>query len=674
MLPATLLATLYLCLCLLLSFPVPSTAQPPVEHSPDGYFHGWQCEDFVTSRNPTTPHLVYLLDVGRHVIALDSRDGRVVHNRTYWTLELNLIAIATDSRGYVFVTSTNFAAESDLLVLDEQLHPLRNVSLNDLRPRSVFPAFLQLAVDSGDTVYLFDSSPRSATDGRVWSLSPREWRQQATWQAPVERTAVNGTEALYYVMAIDSQDALYFQQISSYRTLFITDQRGELQYSQRLANSTGGPDISDVAIDADGHMWHTYDASTYVTVIDTDGNVLAAHNVLSVDRPTSKPLDIDQRGRVIVSDEAEGALLVLSPATGDIVSTLEPDVLSMWLATDLYADRTGRGGASLLISPGPDFVAQRMSIDDRDAGRLLQRYTLPARLSGICVFQDMDVSAASGALYMLLLCDDNNAAFALIYVVAQSGRVLSEFRLSLDAYRVRVDERAAMLYLVCAPPGIGASWVTAVSTTDGMQVANYTINSPGLGFVDDMLVLPPGPQSGSSTLVLVDLQNRRFVRLDTGGTSAPVLQPFADNTICWRIAYTIDPQAASYYASCARTERVNGTSESSVFVHKWDVTDPSSPRLTDSFVAPAGIDAYFGPLVVGYGGHLYAIDFNHGSLWQWWDADRSTAGSQQQQQDERPRAHVGRVTGEAEQTREGLAANMAQSAVLSKQWRMRGAS
>ena len=71
-----------------------------------------------------------------------------------------------------------------------------------------------------------------------------------------------------------------------------------------------------------------------------------------------------------------------------------------------------------------------------------------------------------------------------------------------------------------------------------------------------------------------------------------------------------------------------------------DVTDPSNPRLTNSFVAPVGVDAYLGPIVVGYNRHLYAIDFNHGTLWQWRDADQSTAAGSQQQYDEKPTADV----------------------------------
>ena len=203
MLSSTFLVALCFCLCLLLSLSPPSTAQPPVSHTPDRYFRGWQCSAFAASRNPATPQLVYLVDASRHVLLLDSRDGRVVQNASYWELDLYLNAIAVDSRGYVHLVATDYASVYQLLVLDEQLRSVKNVSLSELQPRSTGPDRLQLAVDSGNAVYLFESLAKQPSDGRVWVLSPREWRQQATWLAPVERTAANDSVSLTYVMAVD---------------------------------------------------------------------------------------------------------------------------------------------------------------------------------------------------------------------------------------------------------------------------------------------------------------------------------------------------------------------------------------------------------------------------------------------------------------------------------------
>ena len=682
LLHSILIATVALCLLALFILPASTVAQQPAEHRPTRFLHGWFVTDFATSRNPATPHLYYAVDGTHQIIVIDSRDGRVVRNVSYFDSQHWLGAITVDSRDYVYVFAHSQQDSFHLKVFDESLQSLKNVSMASLQPSASSTWELQLLVDSVNSVYLFSSVPGSTNDGYVWVLSPRQWLQQASWKAPI-RTSTNRTDTAYYVIAIDSQDYLYFQQTNGYKMLYITDQQGALQYSYQLGSgNTSSPWIDAVAIDSQGQMWHTFLGSPLVSVLDGSGKGVRLYNILTVNRYSyAKNIDVDLMGNVVVADGVEQALLILSSQTGDIVNSLSSRIPSLWSVTELLADYSGggrgRNGGSLLFGDwSSPYVAQRMSVSDDDAGALLQRYLLPPRLSGSCFDDGVDIGSQSGNIYVLLSCFDWNTldSSTLVYVTSQAGRAVSEFHVHRDAYRVRADEPTNTIYITSRFGFDGGNAIIAYSMADGTQLANYTTSDPPLNVISDFTIISTGPHD-SALLVIVDAGNRRFVNIDTMGRAPPMSQPFPNRTFCRDITFSLTRHSAVYYVSCSRSEYVNGTYMEETFVHKWDVTTPGQPMLTDSYVPPPGAQASLAAIVVGLDQHLYAYDSTSGSIWQWRDADRVSSASEQPQQDDEPRVHVGQLSvgsAETEQPDLSLAAGIVQSSERSSHRRIRG--
>ena len=567
-------------------------------------------------------------------------------------------AIAVDSLNHVFVLADGMfrAGMEQLLVLDASLGSLANISVTSLQPPLSDPLEAQLAVDSANSVYLFSSAPGTPTYGYVWVLSPRQWVQQAAWLAPVPLSFSLAAAWMEYVLAIDNTGLLYFQQSSGNQTLYLTDQQGRLQYSYQLGTGdVGEPWIRDVAVDAQLRMWHTHLNSSYVSVTDSNGQLVATYNLVATSRGRSRAnVDVDVLNRVVVADMLEQVLLVVSPQ-GDVTSAVSSPIPSFMAVTELLADHSGRGGGSLLFGDyASPYVAQRMSVGDDDAGTLLQRYTLPSRLTNECTDMGLDVGRQSNNIYVLIACGDvYTYPFVLgqyrsfVYVMTQAGRVVSEFRVHDDALRVRVDERAGVLYIASGYTfPLTEQYVAAYSTVDGRQLANYTTSNPTLGYIADITLLQSSSPQGGSTLVVVDLSNRRFVYIDIGpsGLSVTTSQPFPPNTYCFDVAFSMQQNGSSlYYVSCQQLNLVNGSYEVSTFIDRWDVTNPSQPLLTDIFLAPTGVKAYFGAMAVGLDQHLYAFDGGSYSIWQWRDADRARPASHQQHQHDEPRMHVGQA-------------------------------
>ena len=74
------------------------------------------------------------------------------------------------------------------------------------------------------------------------------------------------------------------------------------------------------------------------------------------------------------------------------------------MAVEVQAGKVFRGGASLLFGqPSSQYVVQRMSVADGDAGTLLQRYSMPDRLAD-CSFTGVDIGVQSSNIYVLLSC------------------------------------------------------------------------------------------------------------------------------------------------------------------------------------------------------------------------------------------------------------------------------
>ena len=215
--PVVFVALVCLASLTLLTLPSLTNGQSVTAHYPDRVIHGWWPWSVAisTSPSPRTANLLYMVDGYYGVVAVDARDGRVVRNASLADINYSLDAIAVDSRGYVFVTAAPPASQqwTGLLIFNSELTLLTNISFSSLMPPSDARA-VQLAIDSNDTVWLFDGkpSPFSSTNtrGHVWALSPHQWQQQSSWQAPITLATTTS-----YVMAIDNNDSLCFQQVSA---------------------------------------------------------------------------------------------------------------------------------------------------------------------------------------------------------------------------------------------------------------------------------------------------------------------------------------------------------------------------------------------------------------------------------------------------------------------------
>ena len=652
MLRSALLAFLTLLLSVLVTLPSPSTAQPIVHaHYPDRLLHGWVVSDFATSQDPSGRNQYYIIDGHRHIVVIDAVDGRVIRNVSFTDQYHWLGRIAVDRRGYVFVTADGDDYGSHLKVLDASLRPVKNVSLVELQPALYSAYSVQVVVDSTNSIYLFDESgqPGMGTNGVVWVLGPRQFVQQSVWKAPISS---NFTDR--FIMAIDNQDYLYFQARSGYKMLYITDQSGALQSSYQLGSgSMASPSIEAVAIDAQLQMWHTHSGSTMVSVLDSNGNLISMPDVLSsASWGWTSYVAVDALNNVIVSDRQEQALLHVT-ANGNILRTLRSQVPAMWYVTELLADYSADGGGrgrmsgSLMFGDwNSPWVVQRISVHDDDAGSLLQQIALPRRLSDQCNDFGLDNGMRTGNIYVLLRCVDRQDwhYYALMYVMTQSGRLVAEFRVHDDASRVRADEWAGVVYVTT--DSWNAPWgdsILAYSMMDGSQVANYTTTNPKLDYIVDFTIMPPTEQGNGPTIVAVDYFNRRFVNIDPSGNSPVVTVPFRNDTYCDSIAFSPSAHGGLlFYVGCTSWAIINSTYVRTSFVHKWDVTDPNKPALTDTFIGLPGTRTEFGPLVVGLDGHLYAFEMSLATVYQWRDADGPPRPPSSEQQDSNgPRVHVG---------------------------------
>ena len=647
MLQSTVVAAVLLCLFALSSLPALS-AQGPIVHSPTRFLHGWSVNDFAASRNPATPHLYYVVDGNHLILAIDSRDGRVARNVSFLDTNHWLGHIAVDNRDFVYVTAYNRQDGYHVKVFDDSMTSVKNVSLTDLQPTLWYGYNVQIAVDSLDSVYLFDSSPGADTDGQVWVLSPRGWLQSASWKAPIQ-TSSNWTA--YYLMTVDSQDYLYFQSTNTYKMLYIADRKGQLQQSFQLGTGDSSDLwINDVAVDSHNQMWHTLDGSTYVTKFDSNGQLAGAYNVLAATTYNTIYIDVDLLGNVVVADRTEEALLTVSQQ-GDIINSLSSQTPPLWTLNELKADYAGggggggRGNGSLLFSDyGSPYVAKRISVSDYETGSLLQRYSLPDRLSQSCYSAGLDVGIQTSNIYVLLQCYTTGQYweyYSLVYVMAQSGRVVSEFRVSPEAYRIRADEVAGVIYMAVWGDYIQGDYIVSYSTVDGTQTANFTLPSPYAYYISDIDILP-ATQTTSAALIVLDPYNRRTVNFDTSGYNKPVSHYFGNQTWCVDLTFSLQ-QKPLYYISCYINYYSNGTWMYTAFIHRWDVTDPTNPVLTDTYVPPPGLDTTFTYIVIGLDQHLYAYEYTTGSVWQWRDADHSHPTDQraQQPQDVQPRIRLG---------------------------------
>ena len=662
---------------------LPSSTTAQNQNSSPRVYHGWSPYNFAPSA--ITANLIYLVDSEKEVLAVNTDTGRVVGNASLTNTPYLLSEINVDSNGYVYVSAYSYSrgAGPMLLIFDGNLTLQTNISLSTLKP-ATSTYDLQIVIDyNGNTVYLFDGNPYSNTRGYVWVLrgDGRTWTQLNTFNAPINLANYTG-----YVIGIDHTGLLYFQAVSGYKIVYISDAYGGLQAQFQLGTGNmSEPWIDDIAIDSQLRMWHTHEANSYISVTDTNGKLLSVYDILSDNTYYSyrtNHIAVDMNGNVICTDTVEQSLLYVSQR-GDITNTISSFIAPMWSVTELLGDYVGggRGAGSLLFNDNfSPYAAQRISVDDYDTGALLQRYSLPARLDGPCRAVGLDIGSKTGNIYMLLHCDywplpDH---FSLVYVVAQSGRVVSEFRVYPEASRVRVDEGAATLYVTVNDQWQGpAGMVMAYSMIDGTNTVNFTGSNPPIQYISDLTLIMPGPMGGPTTIVVIDRYNNRFILFDSSSAAAPSYVAFPFNPITYYnyITFSFGPQPSFYVSG---NSYGNGTSIDFVQKFAFDPNSNASAKLTDIYSSRPGVNTDFGPIVVGLDRHLYAYDFQTGSLYQWRDADgppRPPAISEPMK--EEPRVHIGEaVVGSADAQDDAAVSKAAATPSMSAQnrhSRMRGA-
>ena len=675
----TILTFVALFISTLLTFAPLSTAQSTLYL--DRWIHGWSPYNFAPSPDPRTAHLVYVLDGQRDVVLVDSRDGRIVRSANFTNRDGHyLFEIAVDSHGFVLVTATTARVQGQqLLVLNSDLQQVATVDFSSsLKPPPGPSVRVQLAVDSTDTVYLFDGHTRSSNPGTVWVLNPSQWTQQQTWEAPISLVNFTGC-----VMVIDNEDMLYFQSVAGYKMLYVTDVSGMVQMTYQLGTGNmSEPRISRMAIDAHLQMWHTYQDNGFITVRDSNGKLVAVYDILQDHVAIQNRIAADANNNIIASDSFEQALLFLSQS-GDILKTVASPVAPM-LQVVLLGDYVGngRGAGSLLFY---DFgisldEVQRISVDDDNIGTLLQCYPLPPRIDDHCSILTLDVGVRTGNMYMLLWCWNQQQRYILMHVMNRAGRLVAEWLVDADARHVRVDEAASTLYVsVDKYPAAGSVMVYSMAT--GELSVNLTTSNPEIDLITEMTLIP-GMQGSHSLLICNDQYNDRFLLFRVNNITKPVIAPFPNNTFFEQLTFSLGPQP-SFYAT-GYTD-IDATYPN--FIHKFDLSDLNNPKLTDIYVTPLGVSVQLQSVVVGLDGHLYAAAAGH--LYQWRLADRpppppaapatSEQANEQQQQsvEDAPHVHIGAAvvgSADAQNAEVSKLIAMPRLAAHDRHGRMRGAN
>ena len=522
--PSVLAALFFLVLLALVLAPVrslsSSVAQPPpppppspVVHVSDESFRGWSPVRFAF--HPTTPSLMFVLDGGRQVVAVNTSDGRELYSSDLYHQELDILDLAVDSSGLVYVVTTD-DSEALLLQLDSTLRTQRTVRLSTLKP----PCFAsQLAMDSKDLLYLTVGGPISYSnptyDTTVWVMRASDLVQIDAWQAKVPRFSAGDVNFTSYLMAIDPTNTLYFQQTAGQRRTFLSTQGGDsLQtldiLSSRLRSTAP---LSDLVIDSALVMHVVQAGSALVERYDqASGRWLTPFAVLSglLTARFGPQLAISPVSHVLyVIDPADHSIIVITP-DGEIGRELySPSGQATWSYGQLTHDPFT--GDLISFNRYGGLLAQRVSARD---GSLLQEYLLPARLQGEsseCQYPAGDVGQRDGLLYFALECQRRTSEVTLrIHVQYPNGRLRSEFLVQgydgEGLQSMAVDEFGQRLYLntVRFYPFNGtiyAGTLLRVVDFQGHMLYNITgVGNESWRFVNDISV-SPGP-AGGQLLVL----------------------------------------------------------------------------------------------------------------------------------------------------------------------------
>ena len=571
----------------------PPPPQPPAPRLPNDFFHGWAIFDFVF--HPTNSSIVYIIDDGWNLFSLHLPTNRVLQSATFSPHLLSLAHLAFDSTPRLYVTARDSSLGPLLLVFDPSLTPLFNRTLSTLSPPCTTPD-PQLVVDSDGYLYLA-TGDASKEPPAVWVLDRRRLIQVDRWSVKLPITAS-------YLLALDAQDTVYFQETSNSRQTYLVSTGGDMITSFDFfsaSNLSVFQQVTDLAIDSSLSMYLALSDSPYVWRFDVNGAPLPPYAVFSTRSryrgDGSRPqVELNAVNTLHTYDSSSNSLAVIA-SDGGIRRTYASQAASLRYGNELLQDeRTG----DLLFNAQDGSATSRISSRD---GSLLQEYTLPARLP--CQRGGVDVGRRSGALYTQVTCGaDRGPSTYYIRVEAASGQLQREFQVDQAGYRLRVDEDNGRLYLA----GFGPRGSRVhVLDLQGRWVADISPR-PALGYVNDIVV------TGDEVVVLDD-SNHRLIVAASNGTVTTVIP--LDAAV--RVTDLAWDRAGALYVSVSE-RKTDGQFNSSVVRLERD--GAVSARYVTWGSQWDG--AQFQALVAGDRG-LFAYEFSFQAIFVWTD-HRTVAG------------------------------------------------
>ena len=572
----------------------------------DAALHGWDVVDFAF--DPSLP-VVYLIDGYWQVVALNTTSR--MHALWAYQLPPGLVVehIQVDSQHVVYVTAFDYTAfpptASHLLTFDAQLRPLQNASLASLKPVGV-PTLLVL--DSNRYLYLFtDSVYFPQLNPTVWVLEPRRLVQVDAWQAPIPILPRSSPNFTSYLLAIDADDLLYFQQTTAGQRTLIASTGGDAVATLDLlaGRAVASNPVSDLAVDAALNVYLTSLSSSSVDVFDSNGRPLPRLAVLSQGSGYPGPqLGFDLQGQLQVSDHSEQVILSVS-AAGYVVRSLGSSQATVNdFSTQLLIDQRTGDLVAFDGSRPTTAVAVRLSAED---GRLLQTYQLAEPVLQDCDVLGLDVGGVQGGLYFLLQCSNADGGVASrVHALRASGGVQLDLLIPGQAAdRIRVDESADRLYLT-GYGGERSEGLVHVLDLQGRPLRRITADPP-LGYLADFVVAS-GPDGGGE-LLLLDNANARVVGVDRDGS----------------ITFTTDLRAYDelrHVASAGRGEMYLSVTEvqfvgSELVPVSFVARVERSGREVDRFVAGQPWDGPTFRALAARGDDLFAWDRRYATIFVW---------------------------------------------------------
>ena len=600
------LLALLLLLCLAPSLFCSASAQPappPRTVLPDALFHGLLVSDCAC--DPLAP-VLYAIDGLFQVVAFNTTTGRQLP----WTYRLPSHHYAehlvVDLRHQVYlgvaVSGSTPEGSSAVIVLDSQLRPLQNRSLDALKPPG---APTQLVHDSGGYVYLFSDSVYHGFNPTVWVLEPRKLVQVDAWPAPIP----NNTAP---ILAVDSEDTLYFQLRGGDRRTILTSTGGDTIATLDLFAGQAPPSqsswVADIAVDSALSIYLAPAYDPFVYVFDSSGRPLSRLPLLSGGPSFAVPrVSFTSTGRLLVSDPLPQLLLSVSP-TGAIERSMGSAQASTAGINDLSQDpRTG----DLLVGyyyRGAGVIAERVSARD---GSLLQSYALPEAARQVDYASlSMDVGEQTSRLYFLFM--DRRGRQYRVHVLQPSGRLQAEFALEVpgDAYALRVDEWAGRIHVAVESRIRGSPTTVYAFDLQGRPLFNVSLADPPLGHLSD-LVLASGPNGAE--LILLDTSNSRLVAVGRNGSVStfPTPSELPSTAVLNDMEYAGNGDVYISYTDFV----YNGTqwlSSTSAIVRV-----DRQGRVVDRFVAGPGWEGSRFNAISARGDDLYANDNLYDVIFVW---------------------------------------------------------